>query len=905
MVVSSRKEIALKKLEPANMDGSGRTGCLENTMTDVLAMVINWVSDPTPNQRTLWLHGPAGSGKSTISTTLADHFRRLKQLGAFLFFDRDVIEGGNPALVVRTLAYQLGSFNSRIGDIIRVTIETSPQTLTSPIHSQFQELLIEPLSSVELSMKSPIVLILDALDECGTLEDRKGLLEVLGGKSVHLPSTVKLVITSRSEHDIRLALEPQIHILTLELDLTSTAINNDLLTYFEHHMHAIQMKNRYLGPDWPGSKIIQILVARAYGLFVWASFACNFIDAHDPRKRLDIILNGSTTWTAHTTLDSLYRTALKHSGVWDDEDFLEDFRAVVGMVLVLRNPLTSAAIDNLLANPDGRPSAQTIGQLSCILSLRPTVRFIHPSLADFLLDRSRCGHDIWYFSPASCERALAILCLRLLEHVLMADMSQCDFLVNDENSVSQDVIYACMFWVDHICMIKDDFPQIETLVEKFIDRHILHWLEAMALLRRFRVAIKRLDRLSEWIQSHQLFIGSGLLRVVRYWWRFAREYESQIQQRPMQVYSEELLKEFQVIDVQEPLVSQSLIPNILELASASPHSLDLQSPQNSADSPISRLLSHHSGSLELVSPVSRPASSRVSTHSRLSRSSLNIPSTRATDDSPVSSVMHALTSSPVESTQIFKFSRKQRSGTSLSFRSRRHSLNYRPTSGSVSYGHRYHRRGASTTSCTTDISQVSSFNVPSEAQSPNRAETSNKTAETTVRSAWNNSLNPALNSDVTQTMMGEFLHKYKRRAFGKGYGQRRHRRFFWVNPYTRMLFWSRKELSSSNVFESRAKCGMFSSSCSFFNRHKTLSTVYFHNVRVVSEPNPIPPGLCPYSIIVLSPRREIKITAPTQKRHNIWLNVCFISFQYHYSTELCFSGPHPSTDLRNALILLF
>jgi ATP/maltotriose-dependent transcriptional regulator MalT len=193
------------------MDGSRRTGCLENTRTDVLKLVSQWASDPTSVQRVLWLHGPAGSGKSTISTTLVDRFRRLKQLGAFLFFDRDVTERSNPALVARTLAYQLSSFHPDIGDLITAIIESSPHTLTSSISSQFQELIVDPLSRIESSpTKSQIVLVLDALDECGTIQDRRALVNALAEQSAHFPSVFRFVITSRADIDIRLAFEPQI-----------------------------------------------------------------------------------------------------------------------------------------------------------------------------------------------------------------------------------------------------------------------------------------------------------------------------------------------------------------------------------------------------------------------------------------------------------------------------------------------------------------------------------------------------------------------------------------------------------------------------------------------------------------------------------------------------------------------
>ena len=60
---------------------------------------------------------------------------------------------------------------------------------------------------------------------------------------------------------------------------------------------------------------------------------------------------------------------------------------------------------------------------------------------------------------------------------------------------------------------------------------------------------------------------------------------------------------------------------------------------------------------------------------------------------------------------------------------------------------------------------------------------------------------------ITQTMIGEFLYKYPRKAIGKGYGERRHKRFFWVHPYTKTLYWSSADPGSSSVTESSAKSG--------------------------------------------------------------------------------------------------
>jgi len=58
-------------------------------------------------------------------------------------------------------------------------------------------------------------------------------------------------------------------------------------------------------------------------------------------------------------------------------------------------------------------------------------------------------------------------------------------------------------------------------------------------------------------------------------------------------------------------------------------------------------------------------------------------------------------------------------------------------------------------------------------------------------------------------MIGEFMWKYTRRALGKGVGERRHKRFFWVHPYTKTLYWSSADPGSSNVSESSAKSGVY------------------------------------------------------------------------------------------------
>ncbi|KDQ07330.1 hypothetical protein BOTBODRAFT_610523 [Botryobasidium botryosum FD-172 SS1] len=116
------------------------------------------------------------------------------------------------------------------------------------------------------------------------------------------------------------------------------------------------------------------------------------------------------------------------------------------------------------------------------------------------------------------------------------------------------------------------------------------------------------------------------------------------------------------------------------------------------------------------------------------------------------------------------------------------------------------------------------------------------------------STDPNIIHAITQTMIGEFMYKYTRRVVGKGYGEKRHKRFFWVHPYTKTLYWSSADPGASNASESNAK------------------SAYISDVVQVMDPNPLPPGLYQYSVIVQTPQRDMKFTAPTKERHDIWFN---------------------------------
>ncbi|GAA5937266.1 hypothetical protein JCM1841_007026 [Sporobolomyces salmonicolor] len=137
------------------------------------------------------------------------------------------------------------------------------------------------------------------------------------------------------------------------------------------------------------------------------------------------------------------------------------------------------------------------------------------------------------------------------------------------------------------------------------------------------------------------------------------------------------------------------------------------------------------------------------------------------------------------------------------------------------------------------------------------------------------STDPAVIHAITQTMIGEFVFKYTRRKLGSGMSENRHKRFFWLHPYTKTLYWSAADPGAQTTTYSSSK------------------SAYIEGVRQVLDPNPFPPGLHQNSIIVKTRDREMKFTAGTKERHDMW----FAAINYLIARP---EGPAPGTTPSSA-----
>jgi len=265
-----------------------------------------------------------------------------------------------------------------------------------------------------------------------------------------------------------------------------------------------------LDNTWPHPGVLEALVKVAAPLFIVAAIICRYIadSTWNPSKRLEKILEiqekgqlGHLGQMAQTYLPVLSQT---FDNPDEEREFYHEFRKVVGSIITLAEPLSTTSLAALL-DMDRDVVLHHLYALNSVLVVNPDpepVRLFHLSFGEFLLSdeiRNRPfgvdGHAI--------HRLLSIKCLQFLsaENGLQENMCELwypGYLRKDidptliDRRLSPAFQYACRYWTHHV---RHGMVQIrdEDEVHVFLQKHFLHWLEALSLMNKISEAISQLD----------------------------------------------------------------------------------------------------------------------------------------------------------------------------------------------------------------------------------------------------------------------------------------------------------------------------------------------------------------------------------------------------------------------------
>lgn len=497
--------------------------CLPDTRTELLQQLLQWAEQKDAT-RIFWLKGMAGTGKSTIARTLAVTFDQMKWLGGSFLFSRGVRDLGDAAKFFTTLSVQLVHFLPDLKNLVCSAISEDHEISQKSLSDQWTQLVLRPLTKLDSSMSNPqnLVIVVDALDECDGDNDIRLILRLLVQAEKLQNIKLRIILTSRPELPIRLGFQalPKITYKDLALqDVPRPVVQHDIAVFLKHALKKIGENSR-LPSNWFTEQDILDLTEKADRLFIYAATACRFVGDPKwvPEDRLQMLLQKTknTSVSPERELDQMYTTILQHSVVGEcngqEKDILcGRFIKIVGSIVTMFDTLSASSLGHLLSVPD-RMIDVTLAALHSVLDIpegrEGIIRLLHPSFRDFLLDERRCMDRLFWVHDQTRHRDLAGRCLIVMSNGSLRE-DICDLKKPGALSSSVDkqkldfhlpvhVQYACQYWIRHLQQLDKDEREHVGLcdggkVHAFLREHVLHWLEALSLMRRMTEGILMLQ----------------------------------------------------------------------------------------------------------------------------------------------------------------------------------------------------------------------------------------------------------------------------------------------------------------------------------------------------------------------------------------------------------------------------
>ncbi|GJJ09790.1 hypothetical protein Clacol_004014 [Clathrus columnatus] len=369
-----------------------RKQCLLGTRMEVLDEIVDWINDGDEScPRLFWLAGPAGVGKSAIAHSIAVRFESIGRLGSFFCFDRNYSLEQRRDKVFSTIARDLADLDIRIKhELAKVIRNKTSLRTTTDLDLQWKNFIFEPLNAISEVSTGPILIIMDALDECGNPSSRQDLLKVLETDIMSLPTNVRFLITSRLENDIMLTLNKlQPHIRTKMMDtIPEFESRRDILTYFKANLDSF------------GDAQLMHLVWLSQGLFQWAYLALQFLNGLGKSagltvtERYEDLVRMQQIQSIDDPLDAMYTQILSSLFNVDDSRVITRFRSTIGSIITSFEPLSLNTMVGLRG--DRVPSSQKEGDIKVVIQYMgsllsgiddpsSTIRPLHLSFREYLL----------------------------------------------------------------------------------------------------------------------------------------------------------------------------------------------------------------------------------------------------------------------------------------------------------------------------------------------------------------------------------------------------------------------------------------------------------------------------------------------------------------------------------------
>ncbi|KAJ5939665.1 hypothetical protein N7466_002799 [Penicillium verhagenii] len=270
------------------------------------------------------------------------------------------------------------------------------------------------------------------------------------------------------------------------------------------------------------------------------------LSAAENRECFSALQAGDISATFPDGLDELYARVMTRIRTEGNARLCYQVLAVVSLAL---RPLTLAELVNLLELPsracDENAIKGIVSDCGSFLTQNEgsTVQFVHQSAKEFLVKNFR--EEIYSSDDSTAHQQIFSRSMQALAKTLRRDIYNLQdpgYSINEVEcsraGLLDSVKYSCIYWVDHL-VVSGPGEQELKLIDMFLQRDYLHWIEAMSLLRCMSVGVSSMMRLERFLMAQK--VPDSLMERARDACRFIKHHKSTIEQSPLQVYASALI----------------------------------------------------------------------------------------------------------------------------------------------------------------------------------------------------------------------------------------------------------------------------------------------------------------------------------------------------------------------------